>query len=92
MLRHRSGRVLEMGSVHVMIPSTQRASSDPSIGGIMCISRSDAFTNITEDGDLDSCQFMVLADFGLAVINNTKSYIDSNIGNGVMPVAVLTVY
>ena len=91
MLRHRSGRVLEVGSVHVIIPSTQRASSDPSIGN-MCISRSDAFTNITEGGDLDSCQFMVLADFGLAVINNTKSYIDSNIGNGVMPVAVLTVY
>ena len=46
MLRHRSGRVLEVGSVHVIIPSTQRASSDPSIGN-MCISRSDAFTNIT---------------------------------------------
>jgi len=29
-----------------MIPSTQRASSDPSIGNT-CISRSDAFTNIT---------------------------------------------
>ena len=46
MLRHRNGRAREMGSVHVMIPSTQRASSDPSIGN-MCISRSDAFTNIT---------------------------------------------
>jgi hypothetical protein len=45
-LRHRSGRVLELGSVHVMIPSTQRASSNPCIGN-MCISRSDAFTNIT---------------------------------------------
>ena len=46
MLRHRSGRVLELGSVHAMVPSTQRASSVPSIGN-MCISRSDAFTNIT---------------------------------------------
>jgi len=46
MLQHRSGRVLELGSVHVMIPSIQRASSDPSIGN-MCISRPDAFTNIT---------------------------------------------
>ena len=43
MLRHRSGSVLEFCSVHVMV---QRASSDPSIGN-MCISRSDAFTNIT---------------------------------------------
>ena len=43
MLRHRSGRVLEFCSVHVMV---QRASSDPSIGN-MCISRSDAVTNIT---------------------------------------------
>jgi hypothetical protein len=32
MLRHRSGRVMEVGSVHAMVPSTQRDDDSDSRG------------------------------------------------------------